>query len=182
MPNLLTIPHRLDEQALTCRAIIETPRGCRSKYDYDPDTGLFALAGLLPAGMAFPLAFGFVPDTLGEDGDPLDVLVVADEDLPLGCLITIRLLGVIDAEQTEQGETKRNDRLVGKVAQSRSFADIEQLAQLGEGFIEELKRFFVTYNALKDNSFAVLNIGDAAAARDRIREGSKQTASARGTQ
>jgi inorganic pyrophosphatase len=169
MRDLLTIPHRLNGDALTCRAIIETPKGCRSKYDYDPQTGLFELAGLLPAGMAFPLAFGFVPSTKGEDGDPVDILVLADEDLPVGCLVTVRLLGVIDAEQTEQGEAKLNDRLVGKVAQSRSFADIDELARLGDGFVDELKRFFITYNGLKQKVFEVVGIGDAATARDRVR-------------
>src|ERR1700712_4243624 len=101
MSNLLNLAHRLDRNSFECRAIIETPRGCRSKYDYDPESGLFELAGILPAGMAFPLAFGFVPSTRGGDDDPLDMLVLADEDLPVGCLLTARLLGVIEAEQTE---------------------------------------------------------------------------------
>ena len=104
MPDLLTLPNGLDAAAFTCRAIIETPRGRRFKYDYDAESGLFEVGGVLPAGMAFPLAFGFVPATLGEDGDPIDVLVLADEDLPVGCLLTVRLLGVIEAEQTEEGE------------------------------------------------------------------------------
>ena len=172
MPNLLTIAHQLDDDALTCRAIIETPRGSRVKYDYEPDTGLFEVAGVLPAGMAFPLAFGFVPGTLGEDGDPLDILVIADDDLALGSLLTVKLLGVIDAKQTQEGDTRRNDRLIGKVVPSRSFADIEELAQLGQAFVGELTRFFVTYNELKQKLFVVLNVGDAANARDRVRDGS----------
>jgi inorganic pyrophosphatase len=113
-----------------------------------------------------------VPSTKGEDGDPVDILVLADEDLPVGCLVTVRLLGVIDAKQTEQGEAKRNDRLVGKVVQSRSFADIDELARLGDGFVDELKRFFITYNGLKQKVFEVfevVGIGDAATARDRVR-------------
>jgi inorganic pyrophosphatase len=68
---------------LTCRASIETPRGLRSKFDYDPESGLFELAGVLPAGMAFPLSFGFIPATKAEDGDPVDILVLADEICPL---------------------------------------------------------------------------------------------------
>jgi inorganic pyrophosphatase len=155
MPDLLTLPHQLDRGKRTCRAIVETPRGCRSKYDYDTKSGLFELTGILPAGLAFPLAFGFVPNTLGEDGDPLDVLILADEDLPVGCLLTVTLLGVIEAEQTEQRRTCRNDRLVAKVSESRAYADVRDLACLGEAFAGELTSFFVTYNGLKEKRFAV---------------------------
>src|SRR5438876_8106387 len=57
---------------------IETPKGCRNKFDYDRDSGLFMLGGLLPEGMMFPYDFGFIPSTLGEEGDPLDILVLMD--------------------------------------------------------------------------------------------------------
>lgn len=164
MTNLLTIPHKLDRAALTCRAIIETSKGQRSKFDYDEETGLFALANVLPAGLAFPLSFGFIPSTMAEDGDPADILVLADEDLPIGALVTVRLLGLIEAEQTEDGNSVRNDRWVGKVAQSRRYADINELDDLGAGFINELERFFVTYNDLKGNSFDVRAVHGAARA------------------
>lgn len=171
MPDLLTLPHHLDRAALTCRAIIETPQGSRSKFDYDPESGLFELAGVLPAGMAFPLAFGFVPGTLAGDGDPFDILVLADEVLPPGCLLTARLLGVIEAEQTEtDGRTCRNDRLVAKVAQSHAYADVDSLDRLGGAFVEELKRFFVTYNDLKGKRFEVLGVGGPERACDLVAE------------
>ena len=63
MPTAITLPHKLDRATMTCQAVIETPKGARSKYDYDPDTGLFRLAALLPEGMSFPLDFGFFPST-----------------------------------------------------------------------------------------------------------------------
>lgn len=162
--NLLSIPNMLDPGAGSCRAIVETPAGQRSKFDYDPETGLFALNGVLPASMAFPLAFGFIPATRGEDGDPIDVLILADHDLPVGCLVTVRLLGVIEAEQTEDGNTFRNDRLIGRVAQSRMYADVRDLPGLGQAFVDELARFFVAMNDLKGKTFAVKSIGDAAQA------------------
>lgn len=172
--NALDIPNRFDPEAKTCRAIVETPAGHRSKFDYDPDTELFELAGVLPAGMAFPMAFGFVPGTLGEDGDPIDILIVADEDLPVGCLVTVTLLGVIEAEQTEQGETCRNDRLIGRIAQSRMYADVDDLAALGKAAVDELSRFFVEMNALKGKSFDVKAIGDAARACSSIEAGMRK--------
>src|SRR5882762_5671412 len=78
MPDLSSLSPQLDSKKGTCRAIIETPKGCRNKFDYEADSGLFMLAGLLPEGMMFPFDFGFVPSTLGEDGDPLDILVLMD--------------------------------------------------------------------------------------------------------
>ncbi|MDQ3145070.1 MAG: inorganic diphosphatase [Pseudomonadota bacterium] len=154
----LTLPHRLDPAAHTCRAVVETPAGSRAKFDYDADSGLFLLAGTLPAGLAFPLDFGFVPGTRCDDGDPLDILILAEgiQPLPVGCLVTARLLGVIEAEQTEGGVTLRNDRLVARLAESRAFANVDSLDQLGEGFADELARFFTIYNELKGKQFEVL--------------------------
>ena len=83
--------------------VIETPAGSRNKYRYDEERGLFLLHKLLPLGTTFPFDFGFVPGTLAEDGDPVDVLVLSAEPLFQGCRVPVRLLGVIEAEQTEKG-------------------------------------------------------------------------------
>src|SRR5213595_2139587 len=112
MPDLSSLSPQLDAKTCVCRAIIETPKGCRNKFDYDPDSGLFMLGGLLPEGMMFPFDFGFIPSTLGEDGDPLDIMVLMDAPAHVGCLIEVRIVGVIEAKQTEKGETERNDRLL----------------------------------------------------------------------
>ena len=165
MVDLHTLPHCLDDEALTVRAIVETPPGRRIKFDYDPESGLFALHDVLPAGMAFPMAFGFVPDTLGEDGDPLDIIILADEDLPIGCLATVKLLGVIEACQTEHdGQENRNDRLIGRILKTRIYADVHDLECLGRAMVGELTRFFETYNSLKGKHFRVSAISDPARA------------------
>src|ERR1700710_72571 len=85
--------------------IIETPKGSRNKYAYDVKEHIFELKKVLPAGMAFPYDFGFVPSTRGGDGDPLDVLVLMDEPAFAGCLVAARLVGVITAPQTERDGT-----------------------------------------------------------------------------
>ena len=72
MANLAQLPNKLDKRPAMPGDDIETPKGCRNKFDYDPETELFGLGGLLPAGLSFPYDFGFVPSTLGDDGDPLD--------------------------------------------------------------------------------------------------------------
>jgi inorganic pyrophosphatase len=106
MPDLTTLRHGLDTKKATCLAIIETPKGSRNKFSYDPETGLFKLGGLLPEGMRFSFDFGFVPSTLGEDGDPLDVLVLMDAPAHVGCQVDIRVVGVIAGKQSEP--KKRN--------------------------------------------------------------------------
>ena len=165
MADLLVLPHCLDSEAVTVRAIIETPPGCRTKFDYDPESGLFALHDVLPAGMAFPMAFGFIPNTLGEDGDPLDIVVLADEHLPTGCLAMVKLLGVIEACQTERdGRENRNDRLIGRILKTRLYADVHDLDCLGRAMVGELTSFFETYNALKGKHFRVSAVSDPARA------------------
>ena len=94
MADLSSLSPQLDTKKCTCRAIIETPKGCRNKFDYDPDSGLFMLGGLLPEGMMFPFDFGFIPSTLGGDGDPLDILVLMDAPAHVGCLIEVRIIGI----------------------------------------------------------------------------------------
>lgn len=100
------------------RAIIETPKGSRNKFDCDPKSGLFQLGGLLPEGMMFPFDFGFVPATLGDDGDPLDIMVLMDAPAHAGCLIDVRIIGIIEAEQTQGGKKETNDRLLGVAVHS----------------------------------------------------------------
>src|SRR6476661_7674647 len=109
MADLSSLPNQLDAKKCVCRAIIETPKGCRNKFDYDPDTHLFVLGGLLPEGMLFPFDFGFIPSTLGEDGDPLDIMVLMDAPAHVGCLIQVRIVGIINADQTEDGRTVSNN-------------------------------------------------------------------------
>lgn len=92
-----------DEKSRDLNVIIETPKGNRNKFTFDEELGLFKLRGVLPAGAIFPFDFGFVPSTLGEDGDPLDVLVLMDESAFTGYLVPARLIGVIGANQNGGG-------------------------------------------------------------------------------
>src|ERR1700712_5031895 len=95
-------------------AIIETPKGSGEKYNYDEKQRYFKLGKILPAGLVFPFDFGFIPDTKGEDGDPLDIIVISELASFPGCAMDCRIIGAIKAEQTEKnGETLRNDRFLG---------------------------------------------------------------------
>src|SRR5437588_4077225 len=119
-----------DPRSGDLNVVVDTPKGSRNKFEYDEEHGLFRLGGVMPAGAVFPYDFGFVPATLGGDGDPLDVLVLMDEPAFAGCLVEARLIGVIEAEQAEGGETTRNDRLIAVSARARNHKEVRELAQL----------------------------------------------------
>jgi len=155
MPDLTTLPHELDTKKASCVAIIETPKGSRNKFSYDPETGLFKLGGLLPEGMLFPFDFGFVPSTLGEDGDPLDVLVLMDAPAHVGCQVDIRVVGVIAARQSERGKTERNDRLLGVAVHSYQHEDITSIDEVSKTLLSQVEEFFISYNRQRGKQFKV---------------------------
>jgi inorganic pyrophosphatase len=141
---LLRLPPRDDDGNL--HVVIETPRGSVHKLAFDPERELFVLKKAMPAGMAFPFDFGFVPGTRAGDGDPLDVLVLLDGATPPGVLVEARLVGAIEAEQrNEEGETERNDRLVAVGLKSRTFGRVRALSQLPRDLVDDVERFFVVY-------------------------------------
>jgi inorganic pyrophosphatase len=171
--NLFELEAFHDEGELN--VVIETPKGSRNKYDYDEGLGLFKLGGVLPSGASFPFDFGFVPSTVGGDGDPLDVLVLMDEPAFAGCLVRVRLVGVVEAEQTERdGETTRNDRLVGVASDSRLLGRVRTLESLGPALVEEIEHFFVSYNQIKGKVFKPLGRFGPGRALALVEEGMKR--------
>ena len=136
--------------------VIDTPRGSRNKYKYDEKLGLFRLSKVLPLGSSFPYDFGFIPSTRAEDGDPLDVLVLSDEAAFCGCVVPVRLLGVIEAEQTENGKTVRNDRLVGAIETPYNRAEVRSLSELSLSRLDEIDHFFISYNEAEGRQFKPL--------------------------
>jgi inorganic pyrophosphatase len=159
MANLESLPHQLDPKTGICQAIIETPKGFRSKFDYDPDSGLFKLGGLLPEGMMFPFDFGFIPSTLGEDGDPVDVMVLMDAPAHVGCLIEIRIIGIISAEQTQDGKTETNDRLLGVAVHSYEHEDLQSISEVNKTLLDQVEEFFVSYNKQRGKKFKITGTG-----------------------
>ncbi len=161
-PTILA-PFDGDSGELT--VVIETPKYSRNKYAYDPDERIFALSKVLPAGMAFPYDFGFVPSTRGGDGDPLDVLVLMDEPAFPGCKLSCRAIGVIQGEQGKGKETERNDRVVAVEIGNHSYAHVKRLDDLGKHFEREIEEFFVNYHRLSDKDYRILALKGPAAAR-----------------
>jgi len=170
--NLSSLP-AFDADSKDLNVLIETPKGSRNKFKYDEKRGLFKLSGVLPVGAVFPFDFGFIPSTLGGDGDPLDVLILMDEPAFPGCLIPARLIGVIEAEQTEDGKTNRNDRLIAVAVDSRAHTDIHKLNDLNESLVNEIEHFFISFNEAKGKQFKPLGRFEPDRARHVVEKGMK---------
>jgi inorganic pyrophosphatase len=168
--NLAGLPHQLNEKERTCRVVIETPKGRRNKFNYDPQLEAFTLGGLLAEGLSFPFDFGFIPSTVAEDGDPLDVMVLMDEPAHVGCVLAVRLIGIIEAQQTEQGKTVENDRLIGVAIHSYSHEKISSVDQVNRSILTQVEAFFVTYNKSRGKKFKVKGIGGPGKAIKRLQK------------
>ncbi|MEQ7802167.1 inorganic diphosphatase [Pedobacter sp. ASV1-7] len=137
--------------------IIETPKGSGQKYDYDLRTGKMKLKKVMPLGLVFPFDFGFIPGTVGGDGDPLDVLVVSEVSAFAGCAVDCRIIGAFKVVQQEHnGKPVRNDRLIGVPEVSQRYADVSSMGDLSKTIVEQAIAFFTSYNQQGGKKFSVL--------------------------
>jgi inorganic pyrophosphatase len=148
-----------DDRTGLINAIVEAPRGSTYKYKFNPGTGQFHLHKRLPAGAAFPFDFGFISATQGDDGDPLDVLLLLEEPAVVGAVIPARLIGVIEAEQTESHRTARNDRLLAVLETPYNPPRYESLDHVAEHLLAEIEHFFISYNEAEGRVFKILGRG-----------------------
>ena len=149
-------PPARDSESGLLHVIVDTPKGSPIKFKYDIEKKCYKASYLFPQGTFFPFDFGSIPSTLAKDGDPLDALVLSEKPSFTGCLVSVRLLGVLEAEQTQDGRTFRNDRLIGAAAVSREYRDLSTLDDVSRRLLEELERFFVFYNEDRGRVFKVL--------------------------
>lgn len=171
--DLSRLSHELDKKSGECRVIVETPKGCRNKFDYDPEIEAFTLGGLLAEGLSFPFDFGFIPSTVGQDGDPLDVMILMDEPAHVGCVLRVRIVGVIEAEQTEDNKTVRNDRLIAVSVHSYNHENIHALSEINKTIIDQVGEFFVTYNKSRGKRFKITGNHGPSRAVKLVEEGIK---------
>jgi inorganic pyrophosphatase len=160
----------VDKKTQSINVVIETPRNCRNKFKFDEKLGLFRLNSVLPVGSVFPYDFGYVPGTRAEDGDPVDVLLWLDEPVFTGCVVRARLIGVLEAEQTENGKTARNDRLLAVACDSRDHGHIRSEKDIDEHVRKEIEHFFVSYHQLTRSRFKVLGYHGPSAAKRMLRK------------
>jgi inorganic pyrophosphatase len=138
------------------QVVIETPAGSRNKFAFDPKQSTFVLKNVLPAGMTFPYDFGFLPQTMAPDGDPIDVLLLMDEPAYPGVSVLAHLIGVIEGEQVDGKKRIRNDRLVAVAEANHAYAKVRKLTDLPGKWIKELETFFVNYHGLQGKTYRLL--------------------------
>ncbi len=157
-------------------AVIEAVRGSSNKLKFEPALGVFVLHKVLPPGSVFPFDFGFVPQTLGADGDPLDVLVLMDEAVPAGVVVPCRPLGVIEATQRATKDSlsargERNDRLIGVADKTHLYARCRSLRDIDPHVLDEIEAFFEFYNQRMGKHFSPIGRDGVGQARRLIEEG-----------
>jgi inorganic pyrophosphatase len=155
------------------QVIVETPKGSRNKFSFDVEQEIFSLKKVLPAGMVFPYDFGFLPKTLADDGDPIDVLLLMDEPAFPGVLVPSRLIGVIEGEQVDGKKRTRNDRLVAIADANHMYANVRKLNDLPKQFLRELEDFFVNYHQLEGKEYKLLGCKGIAEAETLIKKAKK---------
>jgi inorganic pyrophosphatase len=155
------------------QVIVETPKGSRNKFSFDEEQQIFSLKKVLPAGMVFPHDFGFLPKTIADDGDPIDVLLLMDEPAFPGVLVPSRLIGVIEGEQVDGKKRIRNDRLVAIADANHMYANIRKLNDLPKQFLRELEDFFVNYHELEGKEYKLLGCKGIAEAETLINKAKK---------
>jgi inorganic pyrophosphatase len=163
----------IDKKDGLLQVIVETPAGSRNKFAFDPKQGIFALKKVLPAGMVFPYDFGFLPQTLAPDGDPIDVLLLMDEPAFPGIAVKARLVGIIEGEQLDGKKKIRNDRLVAVAAANHMYANVRKLNDLPEKWVTELQDFFVNYHSLEGKKYRLLGCKGSEEAMRLIKQAQK---------
>lgn len=126
-------------------AYIEVPRGNNNKYEFNHESGMVMLDRVLHSSTFYPLDYGFIPQTLCDDGDPIDVLVLASYPLLVGCMVDVRILGVLDMEDEKGGDAK----VLAVVHNDPRYLEVTDLAQVAPHILDEIKNFFETYKALE---------------------------------
>src|SRR4051812_28325026 len=152
MKNAIDKLKPYDKKRGCWNVIIETPKGSAVKYSYDPEIGLLTVTRALPEGMNFPFNFGFIPRTLAEDGDPLDVLVINEVPLIPGSHLHVRAAGIICALQSEGKKEVRNDRVIGQAIPKEAPTNLEEL-KLTDKLVSQIETFFKTYNEASGKKF-----------------------------
>lgn len=148
-------------------AIIEIPRRSRAKYELDKESGLLKLDRILYSAVHYPANYGLVPQTLGEDHDPLDIMVLSYIDAPPLCLMRARVIGVMRMIDGGEGD----DKLIAVAEDDVSVSHIRDVAELPTQFTTELSHFFSEYKRLEEKEVQVEGFQGKDVAHRIIREG-----------
>lgn len=137
-------------------ALIEIPKGSSNKYEIDKPTGLLRLDRVIYSSFHYPINYGFIPQTLGDDGDPLDILVLCSESIAPLCLVRATVIG--NMQMTDNGET--DDKIIAVAAVDPSVNHITAISELPKHFFDVLKNYFEQYKVLENKKVEIDNFQD----------------------
>ena len=132
-------------------ALIEIPKGSRAKFEIDKASGLIKLDRVIYSSFHYPINYGFIPQTLGDDGDPLDILVLCSVDVVPLCLVQATVIG--NMQMIDQGE--HDDKIIAVATNDPEVNHIKNIAELPTHFINELKNFFEQYKVLENKKVVI---------------------------
>src|SRR5689334_10988373 len=137
-------------------ALIEIPQGSRAKYEVDKATGLLKLDRVIYSSFHYPVNYGFIPQTLGQDFDPLDILVLCSQPIQPLCLVEANVIG--NMQMIDQGQM--DDKIIAVASRDPSVSHYQRIEDLPQHFLLELKNFFEQYKVLEDKKVAIDNFQD----------------------
>lgn len=171
--NFSQIPPLYESEANGVNVIIETPKGSRHKYAWKPELGAIELRRILRGGMVWPCDFGFIPQTLAEDGDAIDVALLIDEPCFPGCLVRARILGAIGLKKN--GE--QNDRLiacpVSLPGAASTWDEVRNLEDVSPRLLREIEAFLTDYQTFEGHQIELTGIVGQEQAMQRVHEATK---------
>lgn len=148
--------HYGDKAPAMVNALIEIPQGSRSKYEVDKTTGLLKLDRVIYSSFQYPINYGFIPHTLGQDGDPLDILVLCSQPIQTLCLVEANVIG--NMQMIDNGQI--DDKIIAVAAKDPSVNHISRMEDLPTHFLLELKNFFEQYKVLENKKVEIDNFQD----------------------
>lgn len=137
-------------------AVIEIPQGSRAKYELDKDSGLLKMDRVIYSSFHYPNNYGFIPNSLGDDHDPLDIMVLSSINIQPLCIVEARVIGVMQMIDNGEGD----DKIIGVALNDQSFNHYRDISELSNHFFNELKHFFEEYKRLEDKAVKVEDFGN----------------------